>query len=594
MNAKTNHEMKRYIHSAMLLLLTAGLAGCDDFFDPETDDSLDGDKYMSSLTEMSTGYLGVLTKMQEVGDKAILLTDTRGELLEPTNQSTNELIALYNYDDDLAGNPYADPAPYYDLVIACNDYIENMIEFKAKKPELVAETNYFEGLLGSAIRVKVWTYLTIAEIYGQVLWFDDPILKIEDLTDPSRFQLLTLDQTVDKCLDLLRNGYKGYAATENFSWVAWLDPSNVSSIASSQYRYWDTMTPPYEGLLAKCLLWKGAALDAQGLDSRDVYVEVVDVLLPPIEVQIINSSDHRYWIRTNYSKSHYATFWDYASPYPEEAIGAIIYDYQKNQTNSLLKHFSDEYPNQYLLRPSQVGRDRWLDNTFNPGTDAATDNRGSTTVRDHNDVPYIAKYRRVGSSARVDAFRDDVHIYTFRGGDYLMMICEALNNSCRFNAAAGFLNSGVNDFRDQIAYHDTATVANPDYDREWRGFSQWWTNTDPTGTNNKYYFIGMRGAFDMRDRPMKTGPADEAEAMAFRQFNDSLIANEILLEFAVEGKTYPALIRLAKRWNDPEIITSRIAPKYGARADEIADKIRNKNPKTGLPGYFVPWDLQMK
>ena len=219
--------MKNILYSVktwcMILLmggLAGGLASCDDFFEPETADALSGDDYMSSITEMATGYLGILTKMQAVGDKEIYLTDTRGEMLEPTEQSIAELIALYNYDDDLTGNSYADPAGYYDVIIACNDYLQNMLDFKKNYPEIVAEINYFDGLFASAIRVKAWAYMTLAEIYGQALWFDDPITSIKDVNDASIFTLLSASEVVDKCLQLLDNGYQGYSAEEDFSWIA--------------------------------------------------------------------------------------------------------------------------------------------------------------------------------------------------------------------------------------------------------------------------------------------------------------------------------------------------------------------------------------
>lgn len=85
----------------MALLGVAVLASCSDYFNPETDDELDGKKYISSSTEMYTGFLGIMTKLQAVGDKEILLTDTRADLLEPTTQSSADIIALYNYDKDL-------------------------------------------------------------------------------------------------------------------------------------------------------------------------------------------------------------------------------------------------------------------------------------------------------------------------------------------------------------------------------------------------------------------------------------------------------------------------------------------------------------
>ena len=54
------------------------LAGCSDFWDPDTDDEFKGDNGFSSNTEMYTGFLGIMTKLQEIGDKEILLTEPRG------------------------------------------------------------------------------------------------------------------------------------------------------------------------------------------------------------------------------------------------------------------------------------------------------------------------------------------------------------------------------------------------------------------------------------------------------------------------------------------------------------------------------------
>ena len=83
------------------------LTSCSEFFDPSTDDELNGEDYISSNTEMYTGFLGIMTKLQAIGDKEILLTDTRAELLEPSAESNADLIALYNYDENLKGNSYA-------------------------------------------------------------------------------------------------------------------------------------------------------------------------------------------------------------------------------------------------------------------------------------------------------------------------------------------------------------------------------------------------------------------------------------------------------------------------------------------------------
>ena len=73
---------------------------------------------------------------------------------------------IYNYKGQkvyLQTNSYANPQGYYEVVIACNDYLNNMREYKSR-PNV--NTDAWEALVASALRVKVWTYKTLAEIYG--------------------------------------------------------------------------------------------------------------------------------------------------------------------------------------------------------------------------------------------------------------------------------------------------------------------------------------------------------------------------------------------------------------------------------------------
>src|SRR5699024_331101 len=100
-------KLKQSIYFAIFFF---GFASCTDFFQVSTDNILDHTDYINEESEMYSGYIGIITKVQAIGDKIIYLTDTRGELLEPTRNTPNELHSIYNYDQNLDGNPYADPA----------------------------------------------------------------------------------------------------------------------------------------------------------------------------------------------------------------------------------------------------------------------------------------------------------------------------------------------------------------------------------------------------------------------------------------------------------------------------------------------------
>ena len=578
--------MKKIFYSFLGWSLMMGavwsLASCDDFFDPDTDDELNGEDYISSDTEMYTGFLGIMTKLQAIGDKEILLTDTRAELLEPSDDSSPEIIALYNYDNNLQGNTYADPSSYYEVIIACNDYLVKMGDYRN---EPGVDDGIWQDLVSSAIRIKAWTYKTIAEIYGQGVWFDDPITKVTDITAANGFTKMDLPQLIDKCLELMDNGVYGVATNRTIDWIAWLDPSNVTNIANSAYRKWNWMVPPYEGIYAELCLWKGACMDKDFAGSTlnpastAYYKKAADVLLSILTYYAdckymttpADPGSTVYWLPSAATPGKYGSNWNYAQPYQSEVVAALIYDYTKNQTNTLLKHFSNEYPNKYWLRPSQTGIDRFLDTDFSPGA-TNQEARYKCMFGTHNGQNYIAKFRPVGSSVRANAYQDDVHVYIYRATQYHMLLAEALNHLSRFTAMNGVFNTGVT----KEIYVDGAP--------EWEGFSRNWTSDAEWGTR-KYPSAGLRCCYGLAARPVKTTILELGERGTMK-FNDLAILDETMLEFACEGKTYASMNRMAVRYNDLNIIADRVCPKY-----ETTGKSGDIRSKILAGGNWVPYDL---
>lgn len=564
------------------------LTSCSDFFEPSTDDEFNGDDGFTSNTEMYTGFLGLMTKLQAIGDKEILLTEPRGELIEPTDESSSELIALYQYDQNLQDNSYANPSGYYEVIIACNDYLENLTRYRSN-PNVDEEA--WKALASSTIRVKVWTYKTLAEIYGQAVWFDDAVTAAADIRQSDKFQLLPLGQLIDKCIATLDEGYEGVSSNLEINWYEWLDPTHTVSLANSQYRKWNYIVPAYAPLRAELLLWKGAIVDGTtNVDgtATPYYKEAADILLEALGQQINVSSDpgsNVYWMPSGATPGHYSPIWNNSQPYPYEAVSAIIYDYTHNQTNTLLKHFSNEYPNDYLLRPSEAGIARFLDTKFNPGS-STNDTRYKCCFGTFNGQPYLAKFRPVGSSARVNAYQDDCHIFIYRATQMHTMLVEALNHLRRFTAMNAVLNTGV-----KAGETDDCFKADSP---EWEGFASTidptkcdWSGTANFGTR-RYPSMGVRGCFGLTMRDIKDN-IHELGLTGTLKFNDLALLDESMLEFAGEGKVYPLMCRMALRYSDPSIIADRVCAKYTSTA--LASAVRSRIMDGG---YWVPFDLQLK
>lgn len=551
-------------------------SSCSDFFNPSTDDALDGKDYISSNTEMYTGFLGIMTKLQAVGDKEILLTETRGELLEPTATSTPDLVALYNYNSDLTGNPYANPAAYYELIIACNDYL-NKIKVYAAKPGVDQEI--YQNLVASTVRVKVWAYKTIGEIYGKAVWFDDAVVNVDEFLKNGNYETLDMPALVDRCLALMDNGFDGISTQRTIDWIAWLDPENVTNIASSSYRKWNYMIPTYEGIYSELCLWKGAILDSQNQDAASYYKKTADVLLNALSTYIDDeghSGNNPYWMPNAGTAGRYQNLWYAQDPYAPENVTALIYDYKNNQTNSIVRHFCSDYPAEYLLRPTESGRQNFLSSKVNPGG-TTNETRYKNIFRPYNDGYYMGKFRQNNgyNGIRTNAYEADVQIYLYRATQYHILLCEALNHLQRFTALGCVLNGGINNFSAEII--DSSNV------KEWEGFSRNWTADAEWGTR-KYYCEGIRGAFSLTPRTITTiYDASLAEAL---RANDEQILNEYMMEFACEGKVYPAMNRMALRYNDLNIVANRVCPKY--KETGMESEIR---AKILAGGNYMPYNL---
>ncbi len=577
--------MKKFIYSLSVVLSMLTFSSCSDFFSPDTDDELNGEDYISSDTEMYTGFLGIMTRLQNIGDKEILLTETRGELVEITEQSTPELIALYNYDDDLTGNSYANPAGYYEVIIACNDYLTKMLDYRHQAG---VKDDVWQDLVSSTLRIKVWAYKTLGEIYGEAVWFDDPITKLTDITAENGFVHMNISELVTKCIQVLDEGFDGVSSRRNIDWIAWLDPSNITNIAGSEYRKWNWMVPPIEGLYAELCLWKGAAIDAlnpgattANPEAVTYYKKAADEMLEILtwyadlkyKADQTDPGSTVYWLPSAASPGKYTGYFNAAQPLQSEVVAALIYDYTKNQTNTLLHHFSAEYPNEYLLRPSTAGIERFLDTSFNPGASEAESRYKCTFGRDGG-RPYIAKFRPVGSSIRPNAYQDDCHIYLYRATQYHLMLAEALNHLKRFVAMNGVFNNGVT----KDVYQDGLP--------EWEGFSRNWTSDAEWGTR-RYPSMGIHCCYGGTARKTITSLVGYTEAEVYKH-NDLEILNEGLLEFACEGKAYPMMNRMALRYGDLNIIADRVCPKYEAAGLDGA--IRGKILSGG---NWVKYDLHL-
>ncbi|MDL2241592.1 hypothetical protein LJB91_01630 [Bacteroidales bacterium OttesenSCG-928-L03] len=545
------------IKTACLCLCLGSLASCSDFFEPDNSTYLDGKDYIKETSEMYSGFVGIATKLQAIGDKAIYLTDVRAEMFEPTGNST-ELTELYNYETDLTGNKFADPAKYYDVIHACDDYMAKAQDYRAKHPYSVDETHY-KGLIGGALRIKAWVYFTLGKIYGEAVWFDRPLNEVVVYPNP-----IDLDEIIVKCEELLEVGFDGVDGKSKMLWGEWISATDdAASEIIGQYANWDMMTPEYFVLAAELELWKRIP-DY----SRIVY----DLLLPNMneafETSPINNTWSKWMLTIGYGNG-FGSIFRTTSNVP---VSMITYNHLRNQVNDLEVVFKRSSTR--MLVPADVAVARFRDPNFNPAVDNQDftlkyDRRESNYIRGEEGNYYFYKYN-VGDT-------DDNPIFIYRSIELYLMLIESFNHLKEYDQMDVLLNKtvfgrfpGINDFI------------------TWPGFTDYWREYTPRGKRAYAASSGVRTIANANQpRTMMTFEDADDVAAAIRH-NDMEILKEMILEYAGEGKTYPAMLRMARRYNDYNIIADLVCPKYPEdKQDEIRQRILDG-------GYFVPWKLDSK
>ncbi|MCA5003869.1 RagB/SusD family nutrient uptake outer membrane protein [Sphingobacterium bovistauri] len=529
--------MKRYIVH-FLLLGSIGLASCSKYFDVNTRDMLLDDDYVKETNELYSGYIGVASKMQAIADQTIFLSDLRSDLLEPTQNAPQELWDIYNFKE-AKGNEFANPSGYYDLIVNANNYISKVVAYKKANPKAIEESDY-RALLSGTIRFKVWTYFTLGKLYGKVAYFDNPNLKLSDI---NTIPTVTLDELIPKLLQLMEVGVEGVNGLYEANWANILFPGIPTN---QQDLVWNMICPSPLPLLMELQLW------AKQYDK--VVTNGMNF--------IYDNGSARYKISSDdYNAEWVQVFTRDPITRTRVLINIVPYDYERNQTNRLIKFFSNTAPSVYYLRPTEVAMDRYKRQVRADGLTLGDLYRGEnyTYVLQNGDWVF-RKYSR-DREAVSEIYKNNVHVTLYRDADVHFFVIEALNNLGKFKEAEALLNDGISTYQDlnpnNLQYPFSEAVQAASLRRNW-------------GIRRR---VAMSNVFpkDISKADLKT----QQDSTNYKKALDKVIVEETLLESAGEAKAYFAMMRIAKRWSDNSIVADIVSKKYGAREQEIKNRLMN-------------------
>ncbi len=142
-----------------------------------------------------------MSTLQDAAPKLLVLSELQGDLIAPTDQAPDDYWDVFRYDIN-SDNSVADPTPLYRIVLNCNDFMRNTIEYNASYPGVIPVTTYRQMIAG-AVTLRTWAYLNIGKLYGKAVYYDYAMVGEVDLNE---LPVLTFEELIRELIYFMNTG----------------------------------------------------------------------------------------------------------------------------------------------------------------------------------------------------------------------------------------------------------------------------------------------------------------------------------------------------------------------------------------------------
>ena len=639
-------KLKSYIFQIALAAVGAGFLGsCEDMLEPTSDYVIyENGSHLTTPADTATSLIGIIYKLQAIGDRTNLLGEVRGDLVTLTTQANADLRALANFEvtDE---NRYNSPRDYYAVINNCNYYLAyaDTAAYDNRGNQIFAKE------MAQVRSIRAWAYLQLALNYGKVPFYTEPLLTEQDADDVS---LDVKDRKdIEAICDYFINDLKPYSNTP------WPALHTVGSVFMANCYF------PVDMVLGDLYLWKASC---QGTDAGRAYYReaakcyfrwimdtrnVGDVMQKPI--YYFSNLYSSYW--QEYSSSTGTSYgWSYSIPgqspsiYGTETFTIIpvdsaasqgyysevqtLYNSSTNDNGAYIT--STNYsitPSLHMQEISRAQSYSFLDKNNRP-IDAIPELIEENRLLE-GDLRLAAQWRsrtfNTTTGGTADKFTmqnifkvNQRNIGIYRESDVWLRLAEALNNGGFPRMAYAILATGIS----KEVVDDSVSVYCNDADMAFLNelnttnnyFNTFKTRNGRLGeeggsATDSYNTVGVhsRGcgyaeldpdyAYPMVDSLDKdgnringyTGQSRKDWAylnLAAEQARvDSMIINENALETCFEGKRFYDLIRFAKRYHNNAWVADPVSKREGKenRDGALYNKLMLEN------NWFLNWKGQI-
>jgi len=572
----------------LLLIITASLTAmvsCQDVFDVEPENAIDYKNNFRDIYDADAAVNGIYGQLLSVAGQYEVLNELRADLMSVTANADANLRQIENHNVTF-GNPYADPKPFYSVILNCNDVIKNLTIMKDNNK--ITQTEY-DQRFSDLVALRSWLYFQLGIHFGEIPYVTESIENISDVKDAAKYPRIKLMELVPKLIAEMEA-------------LPYKDPYPESSSLNTQI---DGYPTKLIFINKYCLLGDLYLFNNNYLQAASAYKNVLETTTPL--GQGAGYTYYNTYMGTSgtdndaVSASAWQTFLS-RSPqdreFQAEWIWSLFFDKNYSPQNPFINLFSNN-GGKYLLKPSQVAMDNWLSQEQTNGT--PYDYRGpDNSYKIINGQPVIMKflYNYLNSTTGLptNILEKSGKWFLYRATQMHLRYSEAANREGHDKIAYALINQGV---RATYIFNPTTTDATQKqgtflpfpYDLDGRKIDA------PTIRGKHHRNLGIRNRvsvkpslidsaqyFDMSQKRFDKPVLDE---VAYTQYMEDKIMTEAALELAYEGNRWQDLVRIALRRNDPAYLADKVYAKLLKEGNPEAATVRAK--LMNKENWFLPF-----
>ncbi len=554
-----------------VVMLGMSTISCEKTFDLKPEDTLDREQMYQNQFDADVAVIGVYGKFLNLSEQYVVLNELRADLINLTaNAASNGDLLAVNYHtvEPQSDNKYADPKPFYEVIVACNDVMKNLNIMLEENKLPAAEYNQrYSDIAG----LRSWVYLQLGIHFNEIPYITDPMETVNDLKvalDASSVTYLRLDD--GSLLDTLINFTNSLPTLGNYAEGSSLIIPNIDQFRTDKFFINKNF------LLGDLYLWKGEYTKA-----ATHYKAVMETVTDGNEVF------DRYKVRWAGAAQSFDPRTNFSGIQNQGWMNEWIWELPFSPNFEPENPFIDLFSNiggSYLLKPSEEAIEHWeLETRTDPLLQDQSDPRGTAAVRTFlakPGEPLVAKYLYSFNTAL--PYQKPGNLFLYRAALLHLRYAEAANRDGKHKVAFALLNHGLNTTFDPTPGRDpNEDVTNIQQTKEPFPY-------DLDARQGDFPFF--RGAYH-RNTGIRGRAGLPAIDLTFSSdslgdIEDALI-HEAALELAFEGNRWPDLLRVAMRRNDPSFLADAVYEKFEQANDPRAAEVRTR--LMNRANWFLPF-----